>query len=184
MNAPAHTVEAGAFRSVLGHFCTGVTVVTGMDGQQPAGFACQSFAALSLDPPLVLFCPARASRSWQAIGRGGRFCVNVLTAEQRDVSQVFGTGGTDKFAGLGWSSSPGGCPVLDDVLTWVDCGIADVFDGGDHRVVLGRVTELGPVRDEVPLLFYRSKYTATDPNAETRPAAWLEELLSWPRESF
>ena len=66
------------FRQVLGHFCTGVTVVTAVDADGPVGFACQAFAALSLDPPLVLFCPGGKSSSWQRIERTGRFCVNVL----------------------------------------------------------------------------------------------------------
>src|SRR5688572_22499660 len=98
-------MHTNGFRHVLGHFCTGVTVVTAVDAGEPVGFACQAFAALSLDPPLVRFCPAAKSFSWQRIERSGRFCVNVLASGQEDVSRVFGTAGAAKFAGLPWSKS-------------------------------------------------------------------------------
>ncbi len=131
---------------MLGHFCTGVTVITTVDPDgRPAGFACQSFAALSLDPPLVLFCPSRTSATWPRIAQAGHFCANVLTAGQRDLARVFGTAGTDKFAGVAWSPSASGAPVLAGVLTWVGCEVEAVHEAGDHYVVLGRVTELGPV---------------------------------------
>lgn len=168
------------FRTVLGHFCTGVTVVTGAG---PVGFACQAFAALSLDPPLVLFCPGKSSRTWQSIARTGRFCVNVLAADQRELSTVFGRAGTDKFATCAWQPAPGGAPVLDGVLTWIDCEVAEVLDGGDHHVVIGRVRHLGPCRDAQPLLFYRGRYTAADATAESRPNAMLDNLFTWPRHA-
>ena len=172
-------IEPALFRRTLGHFCTGVTVVTSMGGDVPVGFACQSFAALSLDPPLVLFCPGRESRTWPLIERYGRFCVNVLGHEQREVSRVFGTAGADKFAGVPWSPAPSGAPVLDGVLTWLDCAIEQVRDGGDHYVVLGRVTTLGPRRGTRPLLFYRGAYTSTEP-AEPAPGI-LDNLITWSR---
>lgn len=172
-------IEPASFRKALGHFCTGVTVVTSMDGDVPVGFACQSFAALSLDPPLVLFCPGRGSRTWPLIERYGRFCVNVLGHEQREVSRVFGTAGADKFADVPWSPAPSGAPVLDGVLTWLDCTVEQVTDGGDHYVVLGRVTTLGPHSATRPLLFYRGAYTSTEP---TEPAPGiLDNLITWSR---
>src|SRR5690242_9498339 len=109
MAMPTDTsVRPDHFRQVLGHFCTGVTVVTGVDGGEPVGFACQAFAALSLDPPLVLFCPGTRSSTWRRIVRAGHFCVNVLAERQRELSRVFGTSGADKFAGVPWSPSPAG----------------------------------------------------------------------------
>src|SRR5712691_6295329 len=137
-------VEPAAFRKALGHFCTGVTVVAavGADGE-PIGFACQSFAALSLDPPLVLFCPGKSSRTWPQIEAAGSFCVNVLAHDQRDVSMVFGRAGSDKFAAVDWSPAPSGAPKLDEVLAWIDCSLESVVDGGDHHIVIGRVTTLG-----------------------------------------
>ncbi len=172
-------IEPAAFRTALGHFCTGVTVVTATSAAEPVGFACQSFAALSLDPPLVLFCPGRSARTWPLIERHGHFCVNVLSHAQRDVSAVFGTAGADKFANVAWSPAPSGSPVLDGVVTWLDCAIESVHDGGDHHVVLGRVTTLGPQRPVRPLLFYRGAYTVTEP-AEPTPGI-LDNLITWSR---
>jgi 3-hydroxy-9,10-secoandrosta-1,3,5(10)-triene-9,17-dione monooxygenase reductase component len=135
---------------VLGHFCTGVTVITAHDGERPAGFACQSFAALSLDPPLVLFCPARTSRSWPAIERAGRFAVNVLAEDQREVSSVFGSRGADKFEFVRWHSAASGAPLLDGALAWMDCTVDAVHEACDHLVVVGRVVALGDTRDTKP----------------------------------
>src|SRR5947209_1786660 len=93
-------IDADAFRQVLGHFCTGVTVITTMGSQGPAGFACQAFAALSLTPPLVLFCPSKTSSTWPVIEQAGHFCVNVLTDGQQELARRFGTSGGDKLAGV------------------------------------------------------------------------------------
>ena len=149
------------------------------DGE-PVGFACQSFAALSLDPPLVLFCPAKTARTWPLIESSGAFCVNVLAHDQRDVSATFGRAGEDKFAAVGWTPAPSGSPVLDGVLTWIDCTIAQVLDGGDHWIVVGRVSALGGQDDQRPLLFYRGAYTATEP-AEPTPGI-LDNLITWSRD--
>ena len=179
-------IDQRQLRTVLGHFCTGVTVVASVDGGEPVGMACQSFAALSLDPPLVLFCPGRSSRSWARIASSGHFCVNVLAQDQQDVSSAFGKPGASKFGGLGWHRSPNGAPVLDGVLTWVDCMIETVHEAGDHDVVVGRVTELGPPRDAAPLLFYRGSYTGTETPEDTGPAPVrevLDTLLGWSRQA-
>jgi 3-hydroxy-9,10-secoandrosta-1,3,5(10)-triene-9,17-dione monooxygenase reductase component len=179
---PGHAdtaIDADRFRRALGHFCTGVTVVAAMHEGEPVGFACQSFAALSLDPPLVLFCPGKASRTWPLIERAGAFCVNVLAHSQRDVSAVFGQAGTDKFAAATWQPAPSGAPVLDGVLTWIDCTVAHVLDGGDHWIVVGRVQALGDPSEARPLLFYRGAYTATEPSEPT--PGILDNLITWSR---
>jgi 3-hydroxy-9,10-secoandrosta-1,3,5(10)-triene-9,17-dione monooxygenase reductase component len=173
--------EAAAFRQVLGHFCTGVTVITTVDGGRPAGFACQAFAALSLAPPLVLFCPSRSSATWSAIERAGHCCANVLADGQQELARRFGTSGGDKFAGVPWSPSPSGAPVLADALTWVECAVEAVHEAGDHYLVVGRVTTLGPSRAGRPLLFYRGRYAATDPGSG--PAEVVDTLLAWPRHA-
>jgi 3-hydroxy-9,10-secoandrosta-1,3,5(10)-triene-9,17-dione monooxygenase reductase component len=180
------------FRHVLGQFATGVTVVTSMDGDEPVGFACQAFAALSLEPPLVLFCPGKSSGSWAAIERAGTFCVNVLGEGQRDVSRVFGTRGADKFGSVEWCRSQQGMPVLEGVLSWIDCAIEAVHTAGDHYVVIGRVLDLGTAGDDRPLLFYRGDYTAAEVPSELLPSggpadpelasALLETMMSWPRQ--
>jgi 3-hydroxy-9,10-secoandrosta-1,3,5(10)-triene-9,17-dione monooxygenase reductase component len=173
-------VDAVRFRQALGHFCTGVTVVAAMAGRSPVGFACQSFAAVSLDPPLVLFCPGKSSRTWPLIEDAGCFCVNVLAHDQHDVSAVFGRAGADKFAASGWSSAPSGSPILDGVLAWVDCAVERVLDGGDHWIVLGRVLALAEQPDRRPLLFYRGAYTVTEA-AEPTPGI-LDNLITWSRD--
>ena len=110
-------------RDVLGHFATGVVVVTARaPGGDPLGFTCQSFASLSLEPPLVSFAPARSSTTWPRIRDIGAFCVNVLSAEHRDLSVGFARSGlaVDKFAGVSWCPAPSGAPVLERVSAWVD----------------------------------------------------------------
>lgn len=170
-------IDTASFRTVLGHFCTGVTVVAATGAGEPVGFACQSFAALSLDPPLVLFCPGKSSRTWPVIAASGHFSVNVLAHDQRDISAVFGRSGADKFSSVSWSAAPSGSPVLDGVLAWVDCAIEQVHDGGDHWIVVGRVLALGRGDERRPLLFYRGAYTATEP-AEPTPGV-LDNLITW-----
>jgi 3-hydroxy-9,10-secoandrosta-1,3,5(10)-triene-9,17-dione monooxygenase reductase component len=166
--------DPAAFRHALGHFCTGITVVTALARDVPVGFACQSFAALSLAPPLVLFCPSRTSRTWPAIEGTGRFCVNVLAEQQRDLCARFGRPGTDKFADTAWTTSPGGAPVLPDVLAWLDCEVEAVHDAGDHHVVVGRVTALGDLRETRPLLYFQGAYNTTELTAPT-PETWPNE---------
>lgn len=173
-------VDAHAYRRALGHFCTGVTVIAAAGADEPVGFACQSFAALSLDPPLVLFCPGKSSRTWPVIEAAGSFCVNVLAHDQQDVSAVFGRAGTDKFSSVAWSPAPSGAPVLDGGLAWIDCTIENVVDAGDHYIVIGRVTTLGERDGQRPLLFYRGAYTATE-QAEPTPGI-MDNLITWSRD--
>ena len=156
-------VAARLFRETLGRFATGVTVVTAMSDDEPVGLTCQSFTSVSLDPPLVLFCPAKTSRSWPLIERAGTFCVNILAHDQHDISDTMATRGLDKFAGLAWQpSAKTGSPVLDGVLGHVDCSIEAVHDGGDHRVVVGRVVDLAVTDVAEPLLFFEGGYAGRD----------------------
>jgi 3-hydroxy-9,10-secoandrosta-1,3,5(10)-triene-9,17-dione monooxygenase reductase component len=181
-------IDPRTFRHVLGQFCTGITIITTVHEDVPVGFACQSFAALSLDPPLVLFCPTKVSRSWQAIEASGKFCVNVLHEKQKDVSARFGSKEPDKFAGINWVPSKLGSPVIDDTLAHIDCTVASVHDGGDHFVVFGAVHSLSEdsgderSREEHrhqkkprPLLFYRGEYTGIEPDKNS-PAQWRDDL--------
>src|ERR1700721_3522733 len=108
MSAP---IDPRAFRQVRGQFCPGITFIPAVPDEVPIGFACQSFAALSLEPPLVLFCPTKVSRSWKAIEASGKFCVNVLTESQKDVSPRFGSKEPDKFAGIDWDAPRWGPPI-------------------------------------------------------------------------
>src|SRR5436190_1041908 len=119
----APSIDGARFRQVLGHFCTGVTIITGTRDHEPVGFTCQSFASVSLDPPLILIAPGKSSSSWPKIRDTGSFCVNILAEEQEDVCRVFATSGADKFRGVGWKPGATGSPVLSDVVGWIDCRI-------------------------------------------------------------
>jgi 3-hydroxy-9,10-secoandrosta-1,3,5(10)-triene-9,17-dione monooxygenase reductase component len=151
-------VDPEVMREVLGHFASGVTVVTAVTADGPTGFTCQSFSSLSLDPPLVAFAPARTSQTWPRLRAIGRFCVNVLAEGQDDVSQNFARSGADKFAGVRWSPSAHGSPVLDGVVAWIDGELWAEYDGGDHSIVVARVLDLGAHPDRRPLLFHRGTY--------------------------
>ncbi|MEU9164995.1 flavin reductase family protein [Streptomyces sp. NPDC048424] len=155
-------VSPAEFRAVLGNFASGVTVITappGADEDGPAGFACQSFASLSLDPPLVTFMVARTSTTWPRIARAGVFCVNILGAEQGELCRSFAVSGADKFAGVGHTPAPvTGSPQLDAVPAWIDCRIQAVHTGGDHLIVVGRVVAMGAAGEGEPLLFHKGRF--------------------------
>ncbi|MDH6435241.1 3-hydroxy-9,10-secoandrosta-1,3,5(10)-triene-9,17-dione monooxygenase reductase component [Streptomyces sp. SAI-144] len=156
-------VEQAEFRRVLGSFASGVTVVTapGAPGAEPAGFACQSFSSLSLDPPLVAFMVGRTSTTWPRIAQAGVFCVNVLSAEQGELCRAFAVRGADKFAGVAHDPAPAsGSPRLAGTLAWIDCTIHAVHTGGDHLIVVGRVDALGTGDGdgEPPLLFHKGRF--------------------------
>jgi 3-hydroxy-9,10-secoandrosta-1,3,5(10)-triene-9,17-dione monooxygenase reductase component len=149
--------DAASFRSVLGHFATGITVITAMDGGEPVGIAANSFTSVSLDPPLVLFCAAKTSSTWPRIRNAGHFMVNVLDEHQERISRLFAERGADRFAQIGWHADERG-PILDDVHAYLDCTIEAVHDAGDHEIVVGRVHRLGLTADAGPLLFYQGRY--------------------------
>ncbi|MFG2235299.1 flavin reductase family protein [Streptomyces sp. NPDC048723] len=155
-------VSPAEFRAVLGNFASGVTVITappGKDEEGPAGFACQSFASLSLDPPLVTFMVARTSTTWPRIARAGVFCVNILGAEQGELCRSFAVSGADKFAGVTHTPAPvTGSPQLDAVPAWIDCRIQAVHTGGDHLIVVGRVVAMGAAGEGEPLLFHKGRF--------------------------
>jgi flavin reductase (DIM6/NTAB) family NADH-FMN oxidoreductase RutF len=151
-------VDTTLMREVLGHFASGVTVVTADTDDGPIGFTCQSFSSLSLEPPLVAFAPARTSVTWPRLRAIGRFCVNVLAEGQDVVSQNFARSGADKFDGVQWTPSAHGSPVLDDIVAWIDGELWAEYDGGDHTIVVARVLDLGADPDRRPLLYHRGAY--------------------------
>lgn len=156
------------FREVLGQFATGVTVVTAVHDGEPVGLTCQSFTSVSLDPPLVLFVPARTSRAWPRIELAGAFCVNVLARDQEAVSDAFASRGIDKFAGVAWRPGSTGAPVLSGAVAWVDCTLHAVHDGGDHLVVIGRVDDLGDGERAEPLVYVEGRYRGLDRDRRRR----------------
>jgi len=159
----AHTaIDPAHFRSVLSHFASGVVVVTGLVDNRPAGLTCQSFTALSLTPPMVLFCPAKSSTSWPMLATAPYLCVNVLSAEQHQLSDGFARSGSDKFAGVSWTPTPHGAPALDGAAAHIEARVAACHDGGDHHIVTCAVEALSADSDPDPLLYYRSGYRALD----------------------
>jgi len=150
-------IEEAVFRTVLGHFASGVAVVTGPGPHGPAGFTCQSFFSLSLDPPLIAFAPSRASTSWPRIEAAGTCTINVLGESQEALARAFSRSGGDKFAGVGWTAGPTGAVRLDGALAWLDCRIDSITEGGDHLLVVARVVELASGHGE-PLVFYRGGF--------------------------
>lgn len=151
--------DPASFRSVLGHFATGVTVITAMDADEPVGVAANAFTSVSLDPPLVLFCASTQSSTWPRIRSASGFCVNLLAEDQEEVCRRFAMSGVDRFAGTGYRRSAAtGSPILDDVLGYVDCVPEQEVEAGDHVIVIGRVVELGMLHRDDPLVFYRGGY--------------------------
>jgi 3-hydroxy-9,10-secoandrosta-1,3,5(10)-triene-9,17-dione monooxygenase reductase component len=156
------STDPSTMRTVLGHFPSGVTIVTGTTPDGPAGFTCQSFSSLSLDPPLVLILPGRNSSSWPKIEATGQFCVNVLSEQQGELSTTFARSGTDKFAGVEWTPSPLGSPILAGATAWIDCTLYACHDGGDHLIVIGAVHDLAAEPEVPPLVFHRGAYARTE----------------------
>ncbi|MEE4545892.1 flavin reductase family protein [Streptomyces sp. V4-01] len=181
----SETVDPALFRETLGHYPTGVAVVTAVaeDGR-PAGMVVGTFSSVSLDPPMVAFFPATGSRSFEQLRTAHAFCVNVLAADQEALCRRFATGGADKFDGVRWRPGPLGSPLLEDAVSWVECTFEDVREAGDHFIVLGRVHDLAVERSTLPLLFFQGGYGRfspgsfmTTPDPELIQAAQLAETI-------
>jgi flavin reductase (DIM6/NTAB) family NADH-FMN oxidoreductase RutF len=151
-------IDHGHFRETLGHFPSGVAVITAITDDGPVGFSCQSFSSLSLDPPLILIAPAKTSTTWPRIHSVGSFCVNILAAHQAVLARRFAMSGADKFADVTWATGTSGVPRLDGVAAWIDADIAGVSDGGDHFIVQGRVRALHGDPSVAPLVFHRGGF--------------------------
>lgn len=157
-------VDPKTFRTVLGHYPTGVCVITSIEGEgRPIGMSVGSFTSVSLDPPLVAFFPGRQSASWCRIRATGRFCVNILGDRQQALSRRFATPAEDKFAGIAHRISDMGLPILDGVVAWIDCELYAVHEAGDHDIALGRVAALAAEPAARPLLFHKGDYGQLHP---------------------
>ncbi|MQA77194.1 MAG: hypothetical protein GEV10_01705 [Streptosporangiales bacterium] len=180
-------VDANRYRSVLSHYPTGVSVITAVQPNgTPAGMLVGTFTSVSLDPPLVAFLPDKASTSWPLIRAAGSFCANILGSEQEALCQQFAYKGGDKFANVSWQPAASGSPVIDGVVAWVDCDIEQVFESGDHYIVIGRVRDLDVSRPGTPLAFVRGSYGEVALRAELSqgPARRTAELLGAPEDDI
>jgi flavin reductase (DIM6/NTAB) family NADH-FMN oxidoreductase RutF len=150
-------IDEFRFRQALGHFATGVTVVTTEHQGQLYGMTVSSFASLSLRPPLVLICIEKGLNTHEAIAASGRFAVNILEQRQEHLSRRFATHDDNKFLGVAWHTSQFGLPVLEGVLTVIECQLRDAVPGGDHTIFIGEVMD-AQVNQGSPLLYYRRGY--------------------------
>lgn len=162
--------DTPAFKDTLSRFATGVTIIATQADGQPIGFAAQSFQALSLDPPMVMFAVMKTSRSFPFLTQVGRFGVSVLGDDQAQVAEVFGRRGDNKFAQVDWSLSQADNPLIDGALAWFDCELDVVLDGGDHHVIFGRVLshDANPEASG-PLIYSRGQYAQLDRTQAPQP---------------
>ncbi|TKT72084.1 flavin reductase family protein [Afipia massiliensis] len=165
LSSDSSSIDPRDFRNALGSFATGVTVITAAtsDGQQ-AGLTCNSFASVSLNPPLVLWSLVSYSPSMSIFQNASHFAVNVLGASQQTLATQFATRAEDKFAGVSWQPGLGNAPVLADAVATFQCRSADRYYGGDHVIFLGAVEAYAYNRAE-PLLFARGNFGHFVPGA-------------------
>lgn len=160
MSLPSTAIEPLHFREALGHYASGITVITSRLEGEPIGFTCQSFYSVSMSPPLVSFSVMSASASYPKIRQAGRFVVNILSGEQVKISNQFARRGTDKWHGVDWQQSPLGNPIIAGSLHWLDCEIHAEHAAGDHLIVIGEVKALS-LQDTAaaqPLLYFKGQY--------------------------
>lgn len=147
------------FRRVLGHFASGVTIISTFDGDaRPTGLTASAFTSVSLDPPLILVCVDHKSQSYPALRESGRFAVNILTQAQQELSKRFATSRLDKFDGVAFRRGDDlDVPLIDGALAQIECTTVGAHDEGDHTIFVGRI-ERAHVGGGDPLLYYRGRY--------------------------
>ena len=151
-------IDAQELRRVMGHFATGVTVITTRDKDgAPQGLTANAFMSLSLNPPLVIISVDKGATCYACFETGNGFGVNFLSEDQEDVSRRFATKGIDKFAGLKWYAGGNGVALIEGALAQVECNITACYEGGDHTIVVGEILNITASGDR-PLLFFKGKY--------------------------
>jgi 3-hydroxy-9,10-secoandrosta-1,3,5(10)-triene-9,17-dione monooxygenase reductase component len=165
---PTVHISPADFRHVLGHLPTGVTIVAADTPNGPAGMAANSVTSVSLDPPLILLCPAKSSTTWPHIRDSRRFCVSVMAGHHEALSRQFAARDADRFDGVAWSPRPSG-PGFDDAIAWLDCDLYAEHDAGDHTIVVAAVVDLEARTGADPLVFFRGSYGTFSTNAGSAP---------------
>ncbi|PRH85255.1 flavin reductase [Labrys okinawensis] len=161
------TIDPLRFRGALGLFATGVTVVTAAHPTAGLiGITANSFSSVSLDPPLVLFSIANTARSLSAFLEAPGFCVNVLRKEQRALSSRFARQSQDKWSGVAYTAGRFGAPILPETMAAFDCLHHAQYEGGDHRIIVGRVVDMEHNVEGEPLLFFGGRYRVLGEEAE------------------
>ncbi len=152
-------IDPMEYRKTLGTYPTGVVIISGNTPDGPVGLAIGSFTSVSLDPPLVGFLPGKGSTTWPKVEATGKFCVNILADDQMAVCRAFSARDGDKYASCPWRTEATGSPVLEGVLSWIDCTIDSVSDAGDHLWVMGKIEAMKVEREDVGALqFFRGTY--------------------------
>lgn len=173
--------DPSEFRAVMGHYPTGVTIVTAIDPDgAPVGLTIGSFSSVSLEPPLVAFYPQRNSGSFARLRQANSFCINILADDQEALCRTFASRADDKFSEIKWDMSPGGAPILEDALAWLECSPHAVAEAGDHFIVTGAVRAFETKRDRMPLLFFRGGYGSFLPRTlALAPNRQLQSVLRY-----
>lgn len=151
-------IDARELRNVMGHFATGVTVITTKDATgKPFGLTANAFSSLSLEPPLVLICVDKKVDCYACFEESKVFAVNFLSEEQEYLSRRFATKGIEKFEGVTYQIGECGVPVLEGAIGYIECKLASGYDGGDHTIYVGEVQCASAAGDR-PLLFFKGQY--------------------------
>jgi flavin reductase (DIM6/NTAB) family NADH-FMN oxidoreductase RutF len=161
-------IDPMRYREVMGHYPTGVTVVTGTaeDGS-PVGMVVGTFTSVSLSPPLVAFLPTTSSQTFARLRTAAAYCINVLAHDQVDLCRAMAGSGPDKFAGVGWRPSGLGAPMLSDAVAHIHCLPQRIIEAGDHYIALCEVRAMDVNRQVTPLLFFQGGYGGFSPHGMT-----------------
>ncbi len=154
------TIDQQDFRRVLGHFATGVTIVTAEHGGALTGFTANAVASISLEPPLVMVSIGAHNATLEVIQASQAFCINIMRADQEDLARCFARNGPEKyqrFCDAPYHLGTTGAPVIDGTLGWIDCRLYATYSAGDHLILLGEVVALDATEGD-PLLFWRGQY--------------------------
>jgi flavin reductase (DIM6/NTAB) family NADH-FMN oxidoreductase RutF len=151
-------IEKNELRQVMGHFATGVTIITTLTkAGEMHGLTANAFTSVSLEPPLLLISVDKKAESWPAFEESRVFTVNILADDQEGLSRKFAVSGGNKFAGVAYRIGANGAPILDGTLAYIECTLYAAYDGGDHSIYLGEIQQ-AEIHEGKPLLFYRGGY--------------------------
>ncbi|HUK40475.1 MAG TPA: flavin reductase family protein [Candidatus Acidoferrales bacterium] len=151
-------IESTELRRIMGHFATGVTIVTTVDKTGAHfGLTANAFMSLSLNPPLVLISVDKSAQCYSCFDESKVFTVNFLSEHQEEISRRFATKGVEKFAGLKWREGANGAAALEDVMAHIECKLVQTYEGGDHTILIGEILS-ATASGEKPLLFFKGKY--------------------------
>ena len=152
-------IDQTEFRNACGMFATGITIVTTMGPEgEPVGMTVNSFASVSLDPPLILWSVGKHARSFDLFSAAESYAVHILHTGQEELSNLFASRGEDKFDKLAWTKGEAGSPILPEYAVCFQCQMESVYPGGDHNILVGRVIAFEDRQHEDALLFFRGKY--------------------------